>query len=279
MFKKKQIIKRYSLMTFYLLLLALMFNLVILPHKIDSGSILGLALVVAETFTFDYAIVLAFIMISISLLSLITLDFNRVLKSIYSVVALPFLIKLTANVSLLSDFGSGDEMILALFAGVVIGLVQGMAERLNVGVAGADLLSRMLSKVFKLSSKTVEMIMSLSIIILIALNFGTVNMLYSVIILYISRETRERIVLGISSNKHVVIVTTEHQKIVNYLSKEANYGATIFDAKGGYENKAKKAIMTVIPTRDYFKFKEKLEQLDTNAFFVVTDSYQLQAKN
>ena len=33
--------------------------------------------------------------------------------------------------------------------------------------------------------------------------------------------------------------------------------------------------MTVIPNREYFKLKEGIKAIDNQAFFIVTDSYQV----
>ena len=40
--------------------------------------------------------------------------------------------------------------------------------------------------------------------------------------------------------------------------------------------KTKRALMTVIPTRDYYKLIDGVKNIDKDVFFVVTDSYQLE---
>ena len=50
----------------------------------------------------------------------------------------------------------------------------------------------------------------------------------------------------------------------------------VADAAGEKQAKKKKALMTVIPTRDYYKLTEGAKNIDKDVFFVVTDSYQLQ---
>ena len=41
------------------------------------------------------------------------------------------------------------------------------------------------------------------------------------------------------------------------------------------KKKKRKVIMTVIPNREYFRLKEGIKEIDKNAFFIVTDSYQV----
>ena len=54
-----------------------------------------------------------------------------------------------------------------------------------------------------------------------------------------------------------------------------NHGVTIFKAKGGHQNKEKKVLFCVIPTNEYFKLKEGISSIDNEAFFVVTDAYEV----
>ena len=45
-------------------------------------------------------------------------------------------------------------------------------------------------------------------------------------------------------------------------------------AKGGYSNKNKKLLLCIIPTKEYFLVKEVVLEIDKNAFFLITDSYE-----
>ena len=38
--------------------------------------------------------------------------------------------------------------------------------------------------------------------------------------------------------------------------------------------KRKKAILSIIPSREYYRVKEKIKQIDEEAFCIVTESYQ-----
>ena len=81
--------------------------------------------------------------------------------------------------------------------------------------------------------------------------------------------------LGINNNKAFYIVTSEEEQVKNYLINELHHSTTIFDVKGGLFQKPRKAILSVIPTREYYKVREKIKQIDKEAFFTVTDSYQV----
>ena len=41
-------------------------------------------------------------------------------------------------------------------------------------------------------------------------------------------------------------------------------------------NDKRKVMLTVIPSREYYRLTEGIKHIDKNAFFVVTDSYQVE---
>ena len=57
--------------------------------------------------------------------------------------------------------------------------------------------------------------------------------------------------------------------------KTLGHGITCFGVKGGFVAKRKDALLTVIPTRDYYRVTEGIKMIDPKAFFVATDSYEV----
>jgi uncharacterized membrane-anchored protein YitT (DUF2179 family) len=98
--------------------------------------------------------------------------------------------------------------------------------------------------------------------------------MYAIIILYIISILADRVVLGISSTKAFYIVTSKEEAVKNYILNEVSHGVTVLNGEGGYTNKNQKVLMCLIPTREYFKIKEGLEEIDSGAFLIVTDAYQ-----
>ena len=53
------------------------------------------------------------------------------------------------------------------------------------------------------------------------------------------------------------------------------YGTTVINARGGYTNDKKKMLMCAVPTRHYYQLKEVILGIDSEAFFLVTDTYEI----
>ena len=113
------------------------------------------------------------------------------------------------------------------------------------------------------------------IVLCSGLFFGINSMLYSIIILYIISLMSDRVVLGTSDNKIFYIVTKKDEEVKEFILKYLNHGVTIFKGKGGYSKNNENVLMAVLPTKDYYRLKEGINEIDKDAFFIVTDSYEV----
>ena len=100
-------------------------------------------------------------------------------------------------------------------------------------------------------------------------------MMYSILILYIISFISDRIILGISDNKIFYIITEKDIEIKKYIIERLGHGVTVYKARGGHRNKKGNVLMTVLPTKDYYSLKTGISKIDKEAFFIVTDSYQV----
>ena len=85
----------------------------------------------------------------------------------------------------------------------------------------------------------------------------------------------KKVLLGINNNKAFYIITNEEEKTKEFLIKELNHNITIIDVKGGVFEQKRKIILSVIPTREYYRVAEVIKKIDKEAFFIVTDSYEV----
>ena len=85
----------------------------------------------------------------------------------------------------------------------------------------------------------------------------------------------DKVVLGISQAKAFYIVTENETSVKRFITEQLGHGVTVLQARGGYTGDRKKVIMCTIPTKEYFLVKEGIHEIDSRAFFVVTDAYEV----
>ena len=85
----------------------------------------------------------------------------------------------------------------------------------------------------------------------------------------------DKVILGISESKAFYIITEHETDVKKFILNHLSHGVTVLDGRGGFTGNHQKVIMCIIPTKEYFIAKEGIHAIDPNAFFVVTDAYEV----
>lgn len=267
--------KRYIQLLLGIILLALAFNIFILPNNFVYGGVSGVAIITQRLFGFDPSAVIFVLSVALLVISYFTLGKEKTAASVLGSILFPIAVKLTTNVKLFLDFDTSQPLLSAIFGGVIAGFGIGLIYKVGFTSGGTDIVSQILSKYLKMSIGKAIIICDGFILLSGTFIFGINNFMYALIVLYLISILTDKVLLGISDSKAFYIVTEYDKEVKDFVINRLNHGITIFEARGGYENKKQKVLFCVIPTKEYFKLKEGISRIDKDAFFVVTDAYEV----
>ncbi len=271
----KDKLKRYFELVIGILLIAIAFNLFLLPNELVFGGVSGLSIIVSKFITIDAS---TFIMIASLLLlvvSFLVLGKNDTKASIVGSILFPIFVNITANIGEYIKLDTGNVLLSAVFGGIIYGFGAGLVFKAGFTTGGTDIINQILSKYLHMSMGNAMLISDGLIVVLGGFFFGATKLMYSLIVIYIIGLMTDKVLLGISNSKAFYIITNEDEKIRDYLLNELHHGVTIFSVKGGYTHKKDEVILCVVPTREYYRVKEGIHEIDSEAFFVVCDAYEV----
>ena len=271
----KNKISRAILMFVSLLLSAILYNLFLLPLNLVTGGTPGIATITYYLYDINPSIMLFLLSFACFVISLLYLGIKRTTGTLLASFVYPILVYITQPVgSLISE--NPDKLLLVIFAGVLSGIANGLMYKTGYSNGGFPIISRILYEKKNISIAKSSLVINVTIVLLGSIFFGTTNALYAIIFLYINNIVLDRVLLGISNNKAFYIITNKEEIIKNYIIKELEHDVTIFDVKGGFLEQKRKVLMTVIPTKEYYKVTEGIKEIDPDVFFTATDSYQVE---
>ena len=273
--ENKSKLKRYLEFILGCLILAVSFNLFLEPNDLVPGGISGLSIIINSIIPINTSTFILIINIFLLVLSYFLLGKEKTKNSILGSLLFPVFVQLTSDIDLLLKIDNSQLLLTALFAGVVYGFGAGINFKAGFTTGGTDILNQIISKYAKISMGKSMLLCDGSIVIFSGIIFGINHMMYSIVILYLISYMSDRVILGVSDSKAFYIITDEDTKIKEYIIKCLNHGVTIFQAKGGYKKEREHVLMCVLPTKDYYRLKEGIHEIDPNAFFVVTDAYEV----
>lgn len=271
--KVKEEIKRYLTLIVGLFLYAFAYNLFLKTNNLVTGDVDGIATIFKSTINPN--LLIAILCILLLIISFPLLGVKTSMGSVIGTILFPIFVILTSNVADIMKIDSSDLLLIAIVAGVIRGIGYGLTFKMGFTTGGTDILNQIVAKYFKMSVGNAMIIVDGSIVVIGGFVYGWTNMLYALIVLYILSVITDKIMLGISKSKAFYIITSEEDKVKDYIMNTLNHGVTIFPVKGGYTKEREKMLMCVIPTREYYKLKEGISKIDGEAFFVITDAYEV----
>ena len=271
---KKNKLVRISQFLLGLVIISIAFNVFILPTKIVYGMS-GIGIILNKVCGVEPSTVILIGDILLLILSFIMLGYDKTKSSILGSLFYPIMVKLTAFLPNYIDVGGSEPLMMTLYGAVLSGFGLGLIFKAGYTTGGTDVLNQIASKYLKMSIGNAMLITDGLIILGGVFVFGWTQVMYSMISLYIISMMTDKVILGISQRKAFYIVTNEESKVKKFVMEELKHGVTELRAAGGFTGKNKAVLMCIIPTSEYYSFKEGIHQIDKNAFFVVTDAYEV----
>ena len=273
--EKNNFTKRAALFIWGLLLYSISFSVFFSPRDIVTGGSTGLAIIINEIFEIDISgFVFAFSAIML-IIGYTVLGLKTTLKTAAGVILLPIFLKFSSAYINFIDLSSLPKFMIVFIGSILMGLGNGIIIRSGFSVGGFQTIYQILYKYFYLSiGKSTLAINGLLILLSIKI-FGLDNALYSIIGIYIASVITDKVMLETSISKSFFIITKKHKEINDYIIEVLGHSATIMNATGGYNDDSKKVVMCAIPTRKYYLAKETIMEIDKDAFFLITDTYEI----
>ena len=272
---KKDRLKRYFNLVLGCLIAAIGFNLFCAPNNIVPGGMSGLSIVLEHFFGINKSLFILIVDVILLVISYFTLGKESTKHSVLGSILFPIFISLTAGINRYIKLDTSVLLLAALFGGLLQGFGSGLLFKTGFSSGGSDIINQLLSKYFKISIGNSMYYTNGIIILLSGFAFGINKIMYALILLYIEGYIADRVILGISDSKAFYIITKEDKKIKEYIIRELHHSVTELKAAGAFAGNKEKVLMCVLPTKEYYKLKEGINKIDNNAFFVVTDAYEV----
>ena len=255
-------------------IVALSYNIFLLPSNIVYG-VGGIGVILKKIFGITPSITIFVGSMLLLILSYFTLGKKKTAHTVAGSILYPIFVEATSYYVNFFDLGNLEPIVVVIVGAVMHGLGLGLIFKAGYTTGGADILNDIVSKIGKMSIGK-AMLLTDGLIILVSLfvfNFPT--LIYSIISLYIISIMTDKVILGISQSKTFYIITDNETLVKKFIMNNLNHGVTVLNGRGGYTGDNQKVIMCTIPTREYYVVKEGIREIDPQAFFLVTDAYEV----
>ena len=267
--------KSYVLITLGSLLVALGIQLFFIPHKIAPGGVSGLSLVINNFFpaiSISTYVIIFNIILFILAFKLLGGGFG--IKTLYASLSLSTFMWVIENL-IKPEVISSDLMLNAMMGILLLGTGLGLVFNEDASTGGTDILAKIVNKYFHISMGLSMTMIDFLVVVLVALIFGLERGLYATLATFLNGVVINRVVEGFNEKKQVFVITSEKDKVNEFIVKEIERGATIFAGEGGFSGENNYVIYSVVSTKEFVRLKTYLRENIPDAFVTVSNTSEV----
>lgn len=256
------------------LITAFSITYIIKPNLLISGGLTGLSILTSNVTGISLPLLVFFLNIPTSFLSLFFLDRDFTFFSTLAIFLLSFFISIYEK--LMPGFFLTKEPILAcIFGGLLNGIGAGIAFRSGTSTGGLDIIAAILKKNFNITIGNVLMGINFIIVSCLGYLYSIDKVLFTLILMFINYSVIDRIQLGVGKQKQVLIISDCNEEIAREIHEETNRGATYIKGITSYMKKDVHILYVVCSSRQLVKVRQIIKRKDPGAFVTVSETSEI----
>lgn len=242
-----------------------------MENNLSDGGFTGITLILYFIFNFDPAITNILLNVPLFFIGWKILGKNSFLYTIIGTVSLSLFLYLFQRVTIVSIPLHDDMTLVALFAGVFIGVGLGIVFKYGGTTGGVDIIARLGFKYVGWSMGKTMFIFDAVVITcsLIYLNYR--EAMYTLVAVFIAAKVIDFMQQGAYSGKAAFIISEKSSEIADYILKQMNRGATVLKGRGSFSGSEREILYCVVGRNELIRLKTLIEQIDPHAFVTVND--------
>jgi uncharacterized membrane-anchored protein YitT (DUF2179 family) len=252
-------------------LVALGFNLFLLPNKIASGGVAGLSIIVHDVLGIAPAYTQWALNIPLFIAGVLILGRTFGVKTAVGSVVLPLFILLTSWL----ETPTHNPLLGSLYGGLVVGLGLGLIFRGGGSTGGTAIAGQILHRKLEISLGTAMAIMDGTVIIAAGFLISFENALYALIGLYVTSKTIDIVQTGFQTSKAAFIISNEPDKVSAAILHVLDRGLTRLEGRGGYTGQERPVLLVVVGQSEVAKLKALVRDADPSAFVIISDTAEV----
>jgi len=268
-------IKKIVPITVGSVLVAVAYNVLVVPYGLLSGGLSGIALIGKYLLNIPLPLGILILNIPVFIFGLRELDVKFILYSLIGTLIMTAALPLTEPYVPIPKL---DIFLAAIFSGVVGGIGGGIILRCGASAGGADIIGMIVKKKWNISLGACFFYFNVVVILISLMFFELKIALYTIVSMWVSGRVTDKVIQGLSSYKSVMIISDENTRIAEHIMEELGRGVTFLEGQGGYTGESKMVINCVVNNIEIPRLKDIVLRIDPRAFMFISDTAEVSGK-
>lgn len=245
----------------------------LVPHKLISGGISGISLMIYYLTGYPLGTVNMILNIPIMWATWKWLGRWHVIVTVFGTTVVSFFLN---NLTFLTTAElTHDPIVGAMLGGIFSGLGLGIMYRQGGNSGGLDPIALIIRNKYGLQMGSVLLAINAVVLVFGAFIINVESAAITLISIYLSAMVTNKIVTGFNQRKAVFIISYKPEKVCDLIIDKVGRGATLLNGQGAYTKQPKQVILVVVGLLQVAKLKSLIEEEDPTAFMLITDAAEV----
>ncbi|AIS52541.1 hypothetical protein TKV_c13700 [Thermoanaerobacter kivui] len=259
------------------LISAIGINMFIVPAKLLSGGVSGIALIVQYLTKFPAGYTIFLLNIPLLILSYKKVNLRFTIFTIIGTVFLSFFLVLTYSIK--NILYINDPLLLSIYGGILNGAGMGIVFSNHGSTGGLDIISVIVKKKYdNFEIGRISFVVNFFIVGIGTIFFGLTSALYTLVSMYITSYVVDKTIKGFNRQKMILIVTNKEEEVSKEIMTTLKRGVTFLHGEGAYTKEEKRVLYCIVSLTQLPQLKLIVQQIDENAFISILDVAEVQGK-
>ncbi|MDW0111609.1 YitT family protein [Sporosarcina saromensis] len=246
-----------------------------IQHELAEGGFTGITLILLFAFKWDPAIMNLVLNIPMFLIGWKLLGRRAFIYTLIGTVAVSVFLKVFMKYQFTIHM-EDDMFLVALFAGVFIGIGLGIIFRFGGTTGGVDIIARLAHKYIGWSmGKTMFMFDAFVILLSWAVYLDYRSMMYTLVALFVGARVIDFVQEGAYAARGAFIISDMQDAIASKIALDMERGVTVLRGYGHFTKSDREILYCVVGKNEIIRLKNIITSVDPHAFVSVTDVHDV----
>ena len=273
-------IKDYLFITLGLVMYTISFTVFLMPYQIVAGGVTGLSAIIYYATGFHLENTYIIINLVLLAVALKILGIKFLMKTIYAIFTLYFLLKFAQDIIPKQDnglpfklMGEGQDFMSMIIGCVITGIALATVFMNNGSTGGTDIIAASINKYHNVSLGSVLIAADFCIIgsCMFFPQFGNYierahKVMFGFCVMAMENYTLDYVMNARRQSVQFMIFTNKWQEIANAIGTQMNHGVTILDGHGWYTGQDIKVLCILAKKNESVNMFRLIKMIDPQAF-------------
>ena len=240
-----------------------------LPSHVSVGSGAALAMVLSNFLPLSVSAITLILNIGLLIVGFLLIGPAFGIKTVYCSVLMPVMLGILERI--FPDFQSitQDPLLDVICYILVVGIGLAILFPRNASSGGLDIVAKLMNKYLHMDLGQAMSVSGIAVALSSALCYDAKTVVLSVLGTYFGGLVVDHFIFGMNIKRRVCVISSELDRIVQFVIHDIHSGATLNEIIGAYDNTPRREMIAIVDNQEYRRLMDFIRETDPKAFVTV----------